>query len=52
MLGKLQSLYEDDTAEAHQFRYGLLAFDLFTVLFVIGTSFFRHTPPAYRSACR
>ena len=45
MLGKLQSLYEDDTAEAHQFRYGLLAFDLFTVLFVIGTSFFRHTPP-------
>lgn len=44
MLKTLQSLYEDDTPQAHRFRYGLLAFDLFTILFVIATSFFPHTP--------
>jgi len=43
LLAKLKSLYEDDTLAAHRFRYALLAFDLFTVLFVIATSFFPHT---------
>lgn len=43
MLKTLQSLYEDDTPQAHRFRYGLLTFDFFTILFVIATSFFPHT---------
>jgi len=44
LLDRLKSLYEDDTPSAHRFRYGLLVFDLCTVLFVIVTSFFPHTP--------
>ena len=36
----IRSLYEDDTKRAHSFRYGLLAFDVLTVVFVIVTSFF------------
>ena len=40
MLERFRSLYEDDTAAAHKFRYGLLAFDLATIAFVIVTSFF------------
>lgn len=43
MLDRIRSLYEDDTPEAHRFRYGVLAFDFTTVLFVIVTSFFPHT---------
>ena len=43
MYERLRSLYEDDTPQAHRFRYGLLAFDLFTIAFVIVTSFFPHT---------
>ena len=43
MLQKLTSLYEDDTPAAHRFRYGLLAFDLVTIAFVIVTSFFPRT---------
>jgi voltage-gated potassium channel len=39
MLARFRSLYEDDTAAAHRFRYGLLIFDLCTILFVIITSF-------------
>lgn len=39
MLQKLTSLYEDDTPAAHRFRYGLLAFDVMTIAFVIVTSF-------------
>lgn len=35
----LKEVYEGETARAHRFRYGLLAFDLVTVLFVIVTSF-------------
>ena len=35
----VRHLYEDDSARARAFRYGLLAFDLFTILFVIATSF-------------
>ena len=40
---KIRSLYEDDTLAAHRFRYGVLAFDIVTILFVIGTSFYEHT---------
>lgn len=35
----LRELYQDDTHRAHVFRYGLLAFDIVTILFVIATSF-------------
>jgi voltage-gated potassium channel len=37
--GWLRHLYEGGTREAHQFRYGLLAFDLVTLLFIVATSF-------------
>jgi len=40
---KIRSLYEDDTLAAHRFRYGVLAFDIVTILFVIRTSFYEHT---------
>ncbi|MGR3322267.1 MAG: potassium channel family protein [Pseudooceanicola sp.] len=40
---KIRSLYEGHSAAAHRFRYGLLAFDVTTILFVIVTSFFPHT---------
>ncbi|AWI82614.1 ion transporter [Alloyangia pacifica] len=39
---KLRELYEGDGDEAHRFRYALLGFDIFTVLFVIATSFTSH----------
>ncbi len=45
MLEKIRSLYEDDTPAAHRFRYGVLIFDITTILFVIATSFFEHTRP-------
>jgi voltage-gated potassium channel len=35
----LRELYDGDTAPAHRFRYGLFIFDLFTVLFIVVTSF-------------
>lgn len=38
----LKELYEGDSVRAHKFRYGLLAFDLVTILFVIVTSFIPH----------
>lgn len=40
VLNHIRGLYEDDTHAAHHFRYGLLIFDLGTILFVIVTSFF------------
>lgn len=40
MLERLRALYEGDTTQAHRFRYGLLVFDLGTILFVIVSSFF------------
>lgn len=43
VLAKLKSLYEDETPAAHRFRYGLLVFDLSTILFVVVTSFLVHT---------
>ncbi|WP_417244160.1 ion transporter [Celeribacter sp.] len=39
----LNELYESGTDRAHRFRYALLAFDLFTILFVVVTSFIAHT---------
>ncbi|MCB1332578.1 MAG: potassium channel family protein [Roseivivax sp.] len=40
----LKELYEGNTERAHTFRYGLLAFDIGTILFVIATSFSQHGP--------
>jgi voltage-gated potassium channel len=39
IVGTLRELYEGDTFRAHRFRYGVFLFDIFTVLFIIGTSF-------------
>src|SRR5262245_39291328 len=39
----LRELYESDTPQAHRFRYGLLAFDAVTILFIIATSFVPRT---------
>jgi voltage-gated potassium channel len=36
---RLRYLYEGGTPEAHQFRYGLLAFDIAVLLFIVATSF-------------
>jgi voltage-gated potassium channel len=45
-LKKLVSeLYLGDTVRAHRFRYGLLVFDVTTVLFLIISSFFPHPLP-------
>ncbi len=43
LLAVLRRLYEDDSAQAHAFRYGLLAFDMATILFLVVSSFFRRT---------
>lgn len=43
MIGRIRSLYEDETPRAQRFRYALLLFDLVTIVFVIVTSFFPHT---------
>jgi voltage-gated potassium channel len=40
---KLRALYESDTHEAHVFRYGLLAFDILTIIYLIVSSFLRWT---------
>lgn len=37
---KLYRLYEGSSEEAHRFRYGLLAFDIVTIFFLIVSSFF------------
>ena len=44
MLDTLRHLYKDDSDRAHRFRYGLLIFDLLTILFVIATSFIPRQP--------
>jgi voltage-gated potassium channel len=41
MKTRLRTLYEGGGATAYAFRYGLLAFDLFTITFLIVSSFFR-----------
>jgi len=40
VLKTIRALYEANTPAAHQFRYGLLAFDILATLYVIATSFF------------
>ena len=40
----LRFLYEAEHPTAYRFRYGLLTFDLFTILFIVGTSFVDRTP--------
>ncbi|MBA83719.1 MAG: ion transporter [Rhodobacteraceae bacterium] len=42
MLRRIKRLYEGNSESAHRFRYALLIFDVVTILFVIGTSFFPH----------
>ncbi|WP_339109444.1 potassium channel family protein [Thioclava sp. GXIMD4216] len=42
MIEFLRALYEGETDRAHRFRYGLLAFDIVTVVFVVVTSFVPH----------
>ena len=44
MEAQLRLLYEAEHPTAYRFRYGLLAFDLFTILFIVGTSFLDRTP--------
>jgi voltage-gated potassium channel len=44
LLKTLRHLYEANSARAHRFRYGLLAFDLATILFIILSSFVPRSP--------
>jgi voltage-gated potassium channel len=44
LVERLRFLYEGDAPEAHRFRYGLLFFDIATILFIVITSFL----PRYR----
>lgn len=39
VIPKLRELYEGDSPPAHRFRYGMLVFDVVSVLFIIVTSF-------------
>ena len=41
---RLRLLYEGRSLAAHRFRYGLLAFDVLTILFIVGTSFTPREP--------
>jgi voltage-gated potassium channel len=41
---RLRLLYHGDSLAAHRFRYGLLAFDIVTILFIVGTSFVPREP--------
>src|SRR3954468_6434477 len=48
-LKPLRDLYEGQSIRAHRFRYGLLAFDLVTVAFIVVTSSCRVAPSSKRS---
>ena len=43
-LKPLRNLYEGESVRAHRFRYGLLVFDLVTILFIVVTSFLPRGP--------
>ena len=43
LIDRLRDLYEGDSFEAHRFRYGLLVFDIVSILFIIVTSFVPQT---------
>jgi voltage-gated potassium channel len=40
----IRRLYEGGSVEAHRFRYGLIAFDVVTLLFIVATSFTPRNP--------
>ena len=42
--GCLRFLYEEEHPAAYRFRYGLLVFDVATILFIVGSSFAERTP--------
>jgi voltage-gated potassium channel len=41
---RLRRLYNGHSARAHRFRYSLLAFDIITIIFIVGTSFIPREP--------
>ena len=43
VIDRLRYWYEADSPAAHRFRYGLLAFDIVTVVFVVASSFFQES---------
>jgi voltage-gated potassium channel len=47
---QLRQLYEGESAVSHRFRYGLLAFDLVTILFLIVSSFLHSKGTEYLDA--
>ena len=49
MIERLRYWYESDSRPAHRFRYGLLAFDIVTVVFVVASSFTRDSGGSKRS---
>jgi voltage-gated potassium channel len=44
VIQRLRDLYEGDTSQAHSFRYGLLVFDITTILFIVASSFLPRSP--------
>ena len=44
LVSYLRFLYEAEHPTAYRFRYDLLAFDLFTILFIVETLFLDRTP--------
>jgi hypothetical protein len=44
LTSRLRFLYEAEHAAAHRFRYGLLVFDVLTILFIVASSFLERTP--------
>lgn len=44
LLEALRFLYEADNSSAYRFRYGLLIFDITTILFIVASSFLERTP--------
>ena len=47
---RITALYEGDSAAAHRFRYGLLAFDIVTITFLIASSFLHSKGTEYLDA--
>ena len=44
LVSYLRFLYEAEHPTAYRFRYGLLAFDIITILFIVATSFLERSP--------
>jgi voltage-gated potassium channel len=44
VINRLRLLYEGNSPEAHRFRYGLLVFDITTILFIVASSFLPRIP--------